>query len=288
MPRKRKKVEEKPVHPAPSRVDRTPPAPPSGAGGAGGEPEEIRRQWQEFVATGSREARDRLIEHYYPLVCQAAERMKAKLPALVEIDDLKQAGALGLIDAIEKFDPSREIKFETYCTVRISGAMYDDLRRCDWVPRQIRNRGHQIQRARDELEIRLQRVASEEELAAHLDKTPEEFASLVREQQVHNIVSLDRKWEDERDTVRNRLEMLTDIRADSPLDALQRSELKNLAYRGLSQKEKAILQMYYYDNMSLKEIGLVLDISESRVCQIHQQTIERIREKFVAREVQPL
>ncbi len=243
--------------------------------------------WRAYRETGQPWMRDRLIEHYYPLVRQAAEQIKARLPAQVDLEDLAQAGSLGLIDAIEKYDPDRGAKFETFCSLRIRGAMYDDLRRCDWVPRQIRNRGHQLERARDEAETRLQRVATDEEVAAHMDVPMDEYQELVREQRVRTMVSLDRTWEDEKENEHSHLEALTDHRTPCPLDRVEREELKQLAYRGLSRNEQAILQMYYYDNMSLKEIGVVLQISESRVCQIHQQTLNRLREKFSVRGLEP-
>jgi RNA polymerase sigma factor for flagellar operon FliA len=199
------------------------------------------------------------------------------------------AGSIGLIDAINKFDHTRGIKFETYCARRISGAMLDDLRKYDWVPRLIRNRTHQLNRYRDELETSLKRKATDEELAEYMDITLEEYHSRVREvSNVKTMVSLDRKWDDDDDNEMSHLDTLTDTRMKDPLEELQRNEIKSLALRGLSEKEKLILVMYYYENLNFKEIGAVLDISESRVCQIHNQTLNLLREKFNSREVTTL
>ncbi|MHC4883884.1 MAG: sigma-70 family RNA polymerase sigma factor [Planctomycetota bacterium] len=255
-------------------------------GAAAGVPDEVLRMWRSYHESDrSDEERNRLIEHYLPLVCQHAQRLATRLPPSVEVDDLVSAGTLGLIDAIKKFDPSMGTKFETYCGRRLTGAMLDELRRYDWVPRLIRNRAHQLDRARDELETRLKRKATPEELAKHMNMSNDQYDALLRELSVKTIFSLDRKWDDDDNNEMRHVEVLTDVRQKSPLEELQRDEIRNLAIRGLSQKEKMILQMYYYDHLSLKEIGAVLEISESRVCQIHQQTLTLLREKFKSREV---
>ncbi|MBN1256646.1 MAG: FliA/WhiG family RNA polymerase sigma factor [Planctomycetes bacterium] len=244
--------------------------------------------WDEYSRTHSLDLRDKLIEMYVPLVRQEAERMSAKLPPMVDVNDLIGAGTLGLIDAISKFDHTRGIKFETYCGQRLRGSMLDDLRRYDWVPRLIRNKIHQLDRSRDELETKIKRPATEEELADHLELSMDDLDRLKNEINVKTMVSLDRKWDEDGENEMSHLDTLTDKRIKNPLDKMHRDEIKNLAMRGLSENEKAILVMYYYDDMSLKEIGSVLNISESRVCQIHQQTLSLLRDKFNAREVSTL
>lgn len=247
--------------------------------------DEDQKLWARYAQTSSQEDRDLLIERYIKVVNQVAERIATKLPPYVEVDDLKQAGCFGLVDAVGKFDYTRGIKFETYAANRVRGSILDFLRDGDWVPRQIRNKRHQLDRARDELETSLQREATDEELASHLEMKMEDYYALLKELDIKSMVSLDRKWDDGDDSEMGHLETLQDKSSCDPLDEIQRQEIKALALRGLSDKEQAVLVMYYYDNMSLKEIGAVLEISESRVCQIHQQTLELLRDKFTARDV---
>ncbi len=255
--------------------------------------QEVSELWGRFTEVPEADQRepdirDTLIEHYMSLVEQTAERMAKNLPTFIDINDLISAGTIGLIDAINRFDPSLEIKFSTYCNPRIRGSILDELRRLDWAPRLVRSRVNQLERSRDELEAELGRRPSDEELAKHMDLSREQFSDLVKETQVKSMVSLDRKWDEDDDHELGQIEMLPDERATDPLNELARAELKEVAVRGLKEKEKMVLVMYYFDNMSLKEIGAVLDLSESRVCQIHAQTLEFLRRKFLQREISPL
>ncbi len=247
--------------------------------------EEVDALWERYVVERSQTIRNQLIEHYMPLVYQTAERMAGKLPSFVDVHDLIGAGNLGLIDAIDRFDPSRGIKFSTYCCTRISGSILDELRRLDWAPRLVRSRVNQLERTREELECLLSRRPTDEELAERMELTPEEYDALLKETQVKNMVSLDRKWDEDDDHELAQLEMLPDNNAADPLTELVRADLKDMAIRGLSEKEKLVLVMYYFDNLSLKEIGAILNLSESRVCQIHAQTLDFLRQKFLARQV---
>lgn len=245
---------------------------------------EVDVLWSEFVSSRSVEIRDRLIEHHMPLVYQTAERMAKNLPTFIDVNDLISAGTLGLIDAINRFEPDREIKFSTYCCTRISGSILDELRRLDWAPRLVRSRANQLDKSREELETTLGRRPNDEELARYMGITQEQLDDMVKETRVKNMVSLDRKWDDEDDHELGQIEMLPDHRIPNPLSELARAELKEIAVRGLAEKEKLVLVMYYFDNMSLKEIGAVLDLSESRVCQIHAQTLDFLRTKFKEKE----
>lgn len=242
--------------------------------------EQIGATWDAFVATRDQGMRDTLIEHYMPLVYQTAERMANKLPSFVDINDLIGAGTLGLIDAINKFEPERGIKFSTYCCTRVSGAILDELRRLDWAPRLVRSRANQLDRCREDLESALGRRPSDDELAAAMEMDEEQYDSLLRETQVKSMVSLDRKWDEDDDHELGQIEMMADHAALDPLSELERAEIREVAIRGLSDKEKHVLVMYYFDNLTLQEIGKVLGLSESRVCQIHAQTLEFLREKF--------
>ncbi len=247
--------------------------------------EEVRTLWEGFVDARDQTRRDRLIEHYMHLVYETAERMAGKLPSFIDINDLIGAGTLGLIDAINKFEPERGVKFSTYCCTRVSGAILDELRRLDWAPRLVRTRVNQLERTREDLEGQLGRRPDEDELAAAMEMTADQFQSLQRETQVKTIVSLDRKWDESDDHELGQIEMLPDATAQDPLSEIERQEIREIAIRGLSEKEKQVIVMYYDDNLSLKEIGMVLNLSESRVCQIHAQTIDFLRKKFRERKI---
>lgn len=246
---------------------------------------EVALVWENFVRTRTDALRDRLIEHYMPLVYQTAERMAQRLPGHIDVNDLISAGTVGLIDAISRFEPEREIKFSTYCCTRIQGSIIDELRRVDWAPRQVRNWTNKLSRTRDELESELGRKPTEEEIAGRMNLTPEEFEALMKETQVKSMVSLDRKWDEDDDHELGQVEMIADTRAADPLSVLARDELKKILLRGLAEKEKLVVTMYYYDHLSLKEIGATLGLSESRVCQIHAQTLDFLREKLRQRKI---
>ncbi len=246
--------------------------------------EEVAEFWQRYVRDREFEVRDILIEYHMPLVFQTAERMAKNLPSFIDVYDLISAGTIGLIDAVNRFDPDLDIKFSTYCGPRIRGSILDELRRLDWAPRLVRSRVNQLERSRDELSIALGRKPTDEELAKHMNLTSEQFDAMIKETQVKSMVSLDRKWDEDDDHELGQIEMLPDENATDPLTELARAELKEVAMRGLSEKEKLVLVMYYFDNLSLKEIGAVLKLSESRVCQIHNQTIDFLRQKFAQRE----
>jgi RNA polymerase sigma factor FliA len=242
--------------------------------------------WKRYKERNDDAGRNALIEHYLPLVRLNAERAKAKLPANVDVGDLTSAGYLGLIDAINNFDPDRGVKFETYCSARIRGAMLDDLRGYDWVPRLIRTKANRISRAQAELASRFGREASDEEIAGHLGLSREEYEAQVKEVQVKSQVPIEGAVDgDGEDHDLLRLEMLEDQRNESPLMRLERAELNEVALRGLSDKERLILVTYYYDNLTMKEIGAVLGLSESRVCQIHHQILKVLRDKFTQMDV---
>lgn len=253
--------------------------------GRGDVPQEVLALWNRYAVARTEEMRNHLIEYYMPLAYQTAEKMARNLPQNVDTGDLIMAASLGLIDAIEKFEPERGNKFETYCCIRMHGAIIDDLRRMDPVPRQIRYQLHQLSRAREEMEIQLGHEPSNEELADYMKLTHEQFDHLLSEVNIKAMFSLDQKRDRDDDHELGPMDTLADTRTESPIDELQRNEIKELAIRGLSAMERQILIMKYYDNLSLAEIGAVLDISESRVCQIHQQILGLLRQKFSAREI---
>ena len=246
---------------------------------------DVQQLWREYKRTHDRELRNGLIERYLPLVKYNAERIHVKLPEEVALDDLVSAGIFGLIAAIEAFDLSREVKFETYCAPRIRGAILDELRTWDWVPRLVRIRAHQLQQARRELELELGRAPTQEELAGHMGLSREEFDKLVRDATAVGLVSLSRKFyeTDSSKDVRE-IDLLQDRRVSDPLTEVHKRDVKEAMTRGLSRAEALILVLYYYEQMTMKEIGQTLDLSESRVSQIHSSILARLRAQMDRRK----
>ncbi|MCD6377902.1 MAG: FliA/WhiG family RNA polymerase sigma factor [Planctomycetes bacterium] len=241
--------------------------------------EVVQGWWKEYTKTHSEEIRNRLIEHYLPLVRYTAERLYARLPDEVELDDLISAGTFGLIDAISAFDINRGVKFETYCSQRIRGAILDELRSMDWVPRLVRSRSHKVAEARNALEMELGRKPTDRELAKKMKVSTKEFQKLQRDARTTNVVSLSRKWfeSDSNKDVRE-IDVLEDKRSENPFERFQQKDIKEWITRGLSRAERLIIILYYFEGMTMKEIGQTLDLSESRVSQMHSAILERLKQ----------
>ena len=223
--------------------------------------------------------RDRLITEYAPLVKYIAHRIAMRLPPQIEVDDLINSGILGLIDAIEKFDPSKEVKFKTYAEIRIKGAILDELRAMDWIPRSIRKVINRLVDAYHELEQKVERPARDEEIAEHLGLKIEEFYELVKQAAGVPLISLD-GLVDRDEKRRNILSCLEDPKSANAFGMLGLSEVKDAiakAIDDLPEKEKQVISLYYYDELTMKEIGKVLDLTESRVSQIHTKAVLRLR-----------
>jgi RNA polymerase sigma factor for flagellar operon FliA len=243
----------------------------------------VAKLWRHYVKRRQVATRNELVEHYLPLVRYHAERIKtsSNLPSVVDINDLISAGIVGLIEAIGKFDPGRGIKFETFCAQRVRGAMFDYLRRCDWVPRQIRSKAHKLAARRNTLASRLERPPTESEMAEELGMSLESYRVMAESLSIKDQISIEGyQVESSKYDCVLQMEMAADQRNRHPLTQLQRQELRQAAERGLNEKEKTVLIMYYYDQLTMKEIGEVLGISESRVCQIHGQLLKFLRRKF--------
>jgi RNA polymerase sigma factor for flagellar operon FliA len=222
---------------------------------------------------------------YSPLVKYVAGRMASGLPAHVEEGDLISYGLVGLINAIERFELEREIKFETYAVTRIKGAIIDELRSLDWVPRSVRARARDIERANSKLEHRLQRAPTDEEMAAELQVTVEEFQSSLLEISNSTIVALDEPWavSDSSGDEVSLLDTIQDPNAEDPTQAIDASELKDRiadAIARLPEREKLVIALYYYENLTLREIGEVLGVTESRVSQLHTKAVLRLRSRM--------
>lgn len=245
------------------------------------DPETVQKWWKRFVKTRSQKLRNQLLEHYLRIVRSTAERLHAKLPDEVELDDLISAGTFGLMDAINSFDLSRGVKFETYCTQRIRGAILDELRSMDWVPRLVRARAHKVEGATSALQMELGRAPTEQELAKKLRLGLGDFRKLHRDAKAVALVSLSRKWfeTDSNRDVRE-IDVLEDKRSEDPLQQFQRKDIKEWVTRGLSRAERLIIILYYFENMTMKEIGETLALSESRVSQMHSAILDRLKQHF--------
>jgi RNA polymerase sigma factor for flagellar operon FliA len=246
--------------------------------------------WRKFRATGDDDTRNRLIEHYLYLVRYNAERIGAKLPDEVDVDDLMSAGIFGLVDAIDAFDLDRGVKFETYCAARIRGAILDELRNMDWVPRLVRHRAHKLAHATRTLEAELGRIPHDEEIARQLKMSKPQFQKLLRDANAISLISLSRKYTDpdsQRDVFE--IDVLPDDRSCDPVLEAQKQDVKELVTRGLSRAERLIVVLYYYEQMTMKQIGQTLDLSESRVSQMHSAILAQLRSQLQAgqRELVP-
>ena len=245
----------------------------------------VEQIWEQFFKTHDEHFRNLLMEHYGPLVKQTAERLHSKLPDKVEVDDLISAGTFGLMDAIDAFDPARGVKFETYCLPRIRGSILDELRSMDWVPRLVRARAHQLTRATRSLETHLGRKPTEKETAEELDMDAREFGRLKRDANAIGLISLDGGYDDG-DGEKNvrEIDIIKDKKSQNPLIETQKRDLKNLLTRGLTRAEQLIVILYYYEEMTMKEIGVTLDLSESRVSQMHTSIIARLKAQMSSRK----
>jgi RNA polymerase sigma factor for flagellar operon FliA len=249
--------------------------------------EELAAVWRQYKATGEESLRNRLVEHYLYLVRLTAERIGAKLPDEVDVDDLMSAGVFGLVDAIDAFDLERGVKFETYCSPRIRGAILDELRSMDWVPRLVRHRAHKLEETVRALELELGRMPTDEEIARRLGLENGQLERLLRDASSVALVSLSQRLgssDSARETAE--LDVLRDTRGSDPVVEAQKRDLKELITRGLSRAERLIIVLYYYEQMTMKEIGMTLDLSESRVSQMHSAIIDRLRRRLEQRRLE--
>ena len=248
----------------------------------------VSELWDSYRADPTRIARDRLILHYSPLVKYVAGRVAVGLPQNVEQADLVSYGIFGLIDAIEKFDQGRGFKFETYAISRIKGAILDELRSIDWVPRSVRAKGRAVERAFSKLEARLKRSPTEAELAAELDMTDTQLQTVLGQLSLTGVAALDEMLGDRGDAT-TLGDTIPDA-GDSPGALLERSELRGQlaeAIERMPDREKMVLTLYYFENLTLSQIGEVLGVTESRVSQIHTKSVLQLRSRLQAAQREP-
>jgi len=248
--------------------------------------DETQALWRDYTQKKDQASRDRLILTYAPLVKYVAGRLGSGLPAHVDENDLVSYGLLGLIGAIERFDPNRDIKFETYAIARIKGSIIDELRALDWVPRSVRSRARDIERAIGELERKLMRAPTDEEISEKLGVTTDELNNSLTEIGRSSIAALDELW-----TVSSTgggdqvalIDTIEDTQGPEPQSELAQTELKEAlgeAIARLPEREKLVVTLYYYEELTLREIGEVLGVTESRVSQLHTKAILRLKARL--------
>lgn len=236
-------------------------------------PASVDELWEAFLAEPSRALRDRLVVHYSPLLRAVAHRLGSALPSYIEVGDLVQCGVFGLIDAIERFDPQRCPRFESYAVPRIRGAIIDELRAQDWVPRTVRGRARELDRAQERLEARLLRAPTDGELAAEVGVGVHELRSGSRQVQLISVEALD-------ENSSGVSEVMADEAAPDPMTVVQTTETLRqlaLAVAQLGERDRAVVRLYYLENRTLAEIGRLLGVTESRVCQLHTRLVGRLR-----------
>jgi RNA polymerase sigma factor FliA len=248
-------------------------------------PDDVEQLWIEFKKDiNNQELRNRLVEMYLPLVKYNGERIWARLPEGVELDDLVSAGVFGLMDAIDAFDLSRGVKFETYCVPRIRGAMLDELRTMDWVPRLVRSKASKLNEAVKTIEAKLGRQPTEIELSTAMGISVPELEKMILDANAVNLISLNKKWY-ETDSYKDvrEIDILEDKKGEDPTRRIQKNDLMRLVTKGLNRNERLIIILYYYEELTMKEIGATLDLSESRVSQMHSSIVQRLQSQLARR-----
>ncbi|MDH4140000.1 MAG: RNA polymerase sigma factor WhiG [Coriobacteriia bacterium] len=242
--------------------------------------------WALFKDNDDQAAREQLIINYSPLVKYVAGRLSSGLPQTVDTADLISYGIFGLIDAIEKFDPERGIKFETYAIARIKGAIIDELRAMDWVPRSVRSRAREVEQAYVALETRLRRVPSDAEVAKELRISKKDLQDIFTKLSYTSVVSFEELWVGgDREDRPNVMGSIRDETAEDPVAIFETAEVKDIlagAIERLPERERIVIALYYYEGLTLKEIGQVLGVTESRVSQLHTKAVLRLRARLHA------
>ena len=242
--------------------------------------------WLKYKKDKTQKLRDYFIRQYAPLVKYVAGKVAIGMPHNVEFDDLVGFGVFGLFDAIEKFDPEKHVKFKTYAVTRIRGAIYDELRSIDWVPRSVRQKTREIEETVHSLEANLGRAATDSEIAAKMGISIEDLNKSIHKISASSILSLNDLWYTGEDN--DKVSIVDSIESPQSLNPdiiVEKDEIKKVIVQAISElpdKEKKVLVLYYYEDLTLKEIGKVLDVTESRISQLHTKAILRLRSKLTS------
>lgn len=238
-----------------------------------------KKLWEDYANNKSPETREKIILEYAPLVKVVAGRLSMYLGYNVEYEDLVSYGIFGLIDAIDKFDCLKDVKFETYASLRIRGAILDQIRKMDWIPRTIRQKQKRIDAAVKEIETQYGRSATDEEIAKSLGITDDEYLDWQSQMKITNVVSLN-EFLEQGSEVSNEAGSTKSAAFDSPEEILERDELKKMLTQALdllTEKERKVILLYYYEDLTLKEISNILEVSESRISQLHTRALQKMR-----------
>lgn len=238
-----------------------------------------KKLWADYAKTKSPEVREKIILEYAPLVKIVAGRLSMYLGYNVEYEDLVSYGIFGLIDAIDKFDFLKDVKFETYASLRIRGAILDQIRKMDWIPRTIRQKQKKIDAAIREIEVSCGRTATDEEIAQRLGITADEYLDWQSQMKITNVVSLN-EFLEQGSEVSNESSHTKSTQFDTPEEVLERDELKKIlaeALELLTEKERKVIVLYYYEELTLKEISSILEVSESRISQLHTRALQKMK-----------
>ncbi|MCO4792739.1 MAG: FliA/WhiG family RNA polymerase sigma factor [Bacteriovoracaceae bacterium] len=238
---------------------------------------------KDYRSTMDPKVKDEIVIEYAPLVKYIAQKIASRLPSNIELDDLISCGVIGLMDAIQKFDPTRDNKFKTYAEFRVRGAILDELRAQDWVPRSVREKSKLVERAYSKLESELGRPATDEEMCKELECTQDEFHDLLNKAKSVSLLNIDDSASFNRGDKKLMAGLMEDSRSNNPFSAVSYKNSRDKIKEGimaLPEKQRLVLSLYYYEDLNLKEIGQVLDVTESRVSQLHTQAIMKLRGKL--------
>jgi len=230
-------------------------------------------------------AREKIVLEHTPLIRYIVNRIAVRLPSHIDLDDLHNTGVIGLMDAIEKYDPEKNCKFKTYAEFRIKGAILDQLRSLDWVPRSVRQKSRKLERAYTEVEQRLGRAASDDEVADSLGLQIEKFHELMNQVRGTSLVNLEeiRGTNSDGDQAGTFADIVPDVNSENPFSSVKTIEMKEViaeTIASLPEKERLVISLYYYEDLNMKQIGGILGITESRVCQIHTKSVQRLKLKL--------